>query len=207
MAGGLLGQGAGVVPTGFNGEDKEEEPNVSPEEQKQYDTVVKNALEFLYTRDGKVLPEVLGRLNTDKPIDGLAQTCVWVVMMVENSAKANNFSIDDDVLFHASTEIIEELAEIASKAKIHDFTQGEIQGAWYNALDMYREANTGDGGRFNPEQAASEFQALNQADMEGRADDVLPGFSMVEQAQSMAGKPEDEEGDEDKITLHNKRGA
>jgi hypothetical protein len=182
---GMLGVGAGTGPMNFNNEN-DPEPNVSPEEQKQYDLFVHNGMELIYTKDGKILPEVLQRLSRGKPIQALAQTAVWLVMMVENSAKQNGLQITDDVIMHGGEELLEQLAEIAEKAHIHSFTQGELQGAWYNALDMYREANTGNGGRFNPQEAASEFQQLNAADQEGKADEVLPGFSSAEQATMQA---------------------
>lgn len=189
QAGGLLGGvagagGAGVAPVNFNGENEEaEEPNVSPEEQAQYDKFVGNAMELIYTEDGKVQDEVLARLSTgNKPMDVLAQTTVWLVMLVENSAEQSGQRIEDDVLFHAAKEVHEQLIEVAEAADIHTFKEAEVQGSWYQALDMYREANSDEGGRFNPEVAAQEFAALNEADREGRADEVLPGFSQMTQA-------------------------
>lgn len=197
MAGGLLGVGAGVSTVGFNGEEEEPEPNVAPEEQAQYDMFVKNGMELLYTPDGKILPEVLNRLSTGKPIDALAQTAVWLVMMVENSANSSGAQVADEIVLHGGKELFEQLVEIAESAKIHTFKEGEMQGAWYNALDMYREANSDEGGRFNPEEAAEEFSMLNAAAEEGRPEEVLPGFEQAERAFSMAaekdGPPEGEE--------------
>jgi hypothetical protein len=212
QAGGLLHggpeAGSGTAPIGFSpgqqaAEADDETPNVTPEEQQQYDTFVNNAMEIIYTDDGKVEPQVLQRLSTgNKPIDTLAQTTVWVVMMAEQDAKRNNVAIDDDVIFHAGREILEQLIEVAEAAGIHEFKEAEIQGAWYQALDMYREANTGEGGRIDEAAAAEDFQALDAADKEGRADEVLPGYGqMSEQAIAMAMQdqnetPEQEEPEE-----------
>lgn len=180
--GGILGGGSsggsGVGPQGFTDEDVEEEiPNVSPEDQKMYDTFVKNGMEILYTPADKVEPEVLQRLSTGKkPIDTLAQTAVWLVMLLEQNAKKKGVQITNEVMMHGGKELLEQLVQIAEAAGIHTFKQAEIQGAWYNALDMYREANSGEGDRFKPDEAKAAFEALNEADKEGRADELVPGF-------------------------------
>lgn len=203
ILGGGIGNGAGVGPINFSGENEEvEEPNVSEDEQRQYDLVVKNGMELLYTPEGKVQPEVLQRLSTgNKPIETLAQTAVWLVMLLEQDAQRNGQPIEDDVLFHAGRELFEQMIEIAEAADIHNFKEAEIQGAWYNALDMYREANSDEGGRFNPQEAAAEFEALNEADKEGRAEEVLPGFEqMSERAVALAMQDQNPvEGEEEEV--------
>jgi hypothetical protein len=198
--------GAGTAPMNFNPNEQaevEEQPNASPEEQKQYDLFIKNAMELMYTQDGKAQPEVLQRLSTgNKPIDSMAQTVVWLTMLVEQDAERNGMHIEDDVLFHASTEILEQLVELAEAAGLHEYKEAEMQGAWYQALDMYREANTGEGGRIDTEAAAADFEALRQADAEGRGDEVLPGYEQQSEraiAMAMADQntpPEEEEGEE-----------
>jgi hypothetical protein len=106
------------------------------------------------------------------------------------------------VIFHAGREILEQLIELSEAAGLHTWKEAEIQGAWYNALDMYREANTGEGGRIDPAAAAADFQALSDADKEGRGDEVLPGYEQQsEKAIAMAMKdqnatPEEEEPEE-----------
>jgi hypothetical protein len=212
QAGGLLHggpeAGSGTAPIGFSPQqqqavEEDETPNVTPEEQQQYDSFVNNAMEIIYTDDGKVEPQVLQRLSTGKkPIDTMAQTTVWVVMMAEQDAKRNNVAIDDDVIFHAGREIMEQLIEVSEAADLHQWKEAEIQGAWYQALDMYREANSGEGGRIDPAAAAEDFNALAEADKEGRADEVLPGFGQLsEQGIAMAMQdqnetPEQEEPEE-----------
>lgn len=188
ILGGGIGNGSGVGPAGFNGEDVEEQPNVTEEEQQQYNMMIENAGQILYTDDGQIEPQVLQRLSTGKkPIDVLAQTAVWLVMMLDQSAQKSGQPIEDDVLFHASSEIMGMLAEAAEAAGIHTYKEAEIQGAWYQALDMWREANSDEGDRFKPDEAAASFEALNEADKEGRADEILPGFSQnSERAFSLA---------------------
>jgi hypothetical protein len=204
LLGGGIGNGSGVGPVGFaDGPAEEDEtPNVSPEEQKQYDLFVENGMELLYTPDGQPHPEVLKRLSTgNKPIDTLAQTTVWLVTILEQDATRNNAPIDSDVLFHGARELMEQLIDLAEAAGIHTFKEAEIQGAWYQALDMYREANSDEGGRFNKDEAAAEFEALNEADKEGRADEVLPGFERFsEQGIAMAMQDQNDPDAEDEGT-------
>lgn len=197
---GLMDGGMGTPPMarGFNGEDVEDDtPNVSEAEQQQYDAFVENAMRLMYTEDGQVLPELMQRLRAGKPQDALAQSAVWVTMLTENSAKQNQQPIADEVLFHAGKEILEQLAEIVEASGYHEFKEGELQGAWYSALDMYREANTGEGGRFNPEEAAAQFEALNEADQQGRADEIIPGFSELPQAAFAGAMEQEGETEED----------
>jgi hypothetical protein len=190
--GGLLGEGAGVGPQDFEGQQPTDpQPNVSPEEQEQYNRVVKNGMEILYTEEGRVLPEVVNRLGTKDPVNSLSQTAVWLVMMVENSAKQSGFEISDDVLMHAGKELFDQLMEISEAHEIHDFTEKDVQASWYNALDMWREANSGEGGRFDEMAAAEQFIELNEADKEGRAEEIVPGFEKLPQAYAM--QPDQEE--------------
>lgn len=191
--------GSGTGPHGFvDNSDNEDHPNVTPEEQQQYNTFVQNGMQIIYTTDGKVNDEVLKRLSTGKkPIDTLAQTAVWLVMMLEQNAKQNNVDISDDVMMHGGKELLEQLADIDHFAGIHDFKEAELQGAWYSALDMYRQANSDPGDRINPQQASGAFEALNEADKEGRADEVVPGFyqqteSAIAAAQKDQASPDNE---------------
>lgn len=213
VAGGLLGggdgHGSGAAPVGFTdgAMPEDEAPNVTPEEQKMYDEFVQNAMRIIYTEDGKVQEEVLSRMGTgDKPIDTMAQTLTWLVMLTEQDATRNGVDIPDDVLMHAAGELLGQLVEVSEAAGLHEFKEAELQGAWYQALDMYREANGDEGGRFNQEEAAAQFAALNEADMEGRADEIIPGFEQkMERAMAMASADQNELEEEDEEIHLNKR--
>lgn len=214
MAGSGTGP-AGFVGTGPNPEnsaaENSEQPNVTPQEQQQYDAFVQNGMQVLYTKDGKINPEVVKRLSTGKQhMDTLAQTSVWLVMMLEQNAKQAGTDIPDDVLMHGGRELFEQLAEIDETLGIHKFKQAEMQGAWYQALDLYREANSDTGDRFGPdgggEEAAQTFSELNAADQEGRADEVVPGFyQTVQKGMSMAQADQNEapEGAQDETSRLN----
>jgi hypothetical protein len=163
----------------------EEESNVSPEEQQLYDTVVKKAGDIIYG-DGKVMPEILHSLEPARepakdPAGGnpavlaLANTAVQIVSKLDISSKEQNIEIPDDVLYHAGAEIIEMLAEVAEAAKIHDYTQEEINGALVQAVDSYRTIAERMG-RTNDETLKGQFKEILDADSQGRLGDVVPGL-------------------------------
>lgn len=159
-------------------DDDEGEPNVSPEEQEAYEQFVANGMEVLYGgEEPGVRPDILQRLReSSDPLENLANTSVWLTTMLETSAESNGAQLDDAVVFHGGRAMFEELIEIADAAKIHDYQEKEIEGAWYRALDLYRETAT-EQGRIDPEALKEQFNTIEEADRQGRMGDVLPGLS------------------------------
>jgi hypothetical protein len=207
------------------------QPNVSPEEQAQYDQFMGNALKLIYTPQG-VRPEVLQALQAAKgapsaptspqqpqtgeqaegaqpeagegetpaedaqeqqPADGaqpndqgegqggnpavmaLAQTTVTIVGQLDDSAREAGKPISDDVLYHGGLDVLQELAEVADAAKIHDYTQEEMTGAFAQAVDMYRQKAIADG-RTTDDTLKQQFGEINQADQQGKLGEILPGL-------------------------------
>lgn len=125
------------------------EPNVTPEEQAQYDEFVTNAMKLIY-QGKEVTPAVLEQLrgkwkdvepslgkmpeeerplDPKEPIDNIAVAAAAVILSLEASAASMNKRVDPVVLFHGGAEILEQLADIAKAASIHDFTTDEMSGA------------------------------------------------------------------------------
>lgn len=153
----------------------EEQPNVSPEEQAKYDAFVDNALSAIY--DDKSLPQIIESLKGDgNPVDGLANTAVSVVVRVEDSAEKAGQALSPDVVFNAGVEVIENLADLAEKAGVHEFTQEEIEGATFQAMDIYREMKGRDGGADRP-QIVEDFNRVVSLDQAGKLDEVAPGLT------------------------------
>ncbi len=153
----------------------EEQPNVSPEEQKVYDQFVDNALSAVY--DDKSLPQIIESLKGDgDPLDGLANTAVAVVVRVQDSAEKAGQALSPDVVFQAGIEILEDLAELAGKAGVHEFTAQEIEGATFRAMDIYREMKGRDGGADRPEIVES-FNRVVALDQAGKLDEMAPGLT------------------------------
>jgi hypothetical protein len=152
-----------------------EQPNVSPEEQAQYDQFVANGMKLIFNE--KVAPALIQRLQADpNPIHGLAATSVMIVSKLVESARQNGKEIDPDVIMHGGTEIMSSVAELAKAAKIHDFTPDEQEKAFYAAADMYTDQQAKNG-TLDKRAFARDAQTLIQADKAGKLDEVLPGAS------------------------------
>jgi hypothetical protein len=147
----------------------------SPEEQAQYEQFVNNAYELIYDEQaiGKVLEGLQGDGN---PQDGLAFTAANIVAHLEASAEQSGAPLAEGVVFNAGVEILEDLANLAGHAGIHDFSEEEVEGALYKALDVYREVKGAMGGGVDQEGAAAELEMLMAADQEGRLGQAVPGM-------------------------------
>lgn len=171
---------AGAQPDASRIDDSDEEgqqPNVTPEEQAQYDAFVGNGLKVIYGAEGEeagARPDILNRLKeSSDPLENLANTTVWLVTMLETSAEKGGNQLDDAVVMHGGKAMLEELAEVAEAANIHDYSEEEMEGAWYRGLDLYRETATQDG-RVDPDALKEQFGEIQRADEQGRMGDVLP---------------------------------
>lgn len=153
----------------------QEAEQASPEEQAQYDRFVNNAFELIY--DEATMPGVLQSLAGDgDPKLGLATTAASIVTHLKQSAEQSGAPLDEDVLYKAGIAILEELADLAGKAGIHEFSEEEAEGALYQALDVYRELNAGE---IDQQRYAGELQGLMQADKAGKLGEMLPGIEKV----------------------------
>lgn len=176
---GAMTQGAPAPQQQPAGNEDGEQPNVSPEEQEAYDQFMANALRIIYPEggeEGQISPNVMkGLQGSDNPVMNLATTAVTIVTGLRDSAKRSNHMIDDAILFHGGQSVVEELADVADAAGIHDYSEDDLEQAWYVALDMYRSAGeqTGD---VDKEALTQGWEAIKQADAQGRLGEVLPGI-------------------------------
>lgn len=164
----------------------------NPEEQGQYDEIVGSAMNMVY--DKKVMPSILKGLEGDgDPIAGLAQTAALVLMRIYQSAKKAGKDLDGVVMFHAGTEVLEDLATLSIKAKIHDFKANpdDLEGAYFLALDNFR-MEMQKAGNINPEAAKQDFANLQQMSADGSLEKKLTGM-----AQNGAGKGSTDDEAED----------
>jgi hypothetical protein len=150
--------------------------NVSPEEQAQYDKFVRNGLEVIYPKgeDAQVSPQIMQQLQGgDDPIENLANTAVHLTVAVEESAEQGGVQLDDAVVMHGGIALLEELAEVAEAAKVHDYSEDELQAATYRAMDLYREIGE-QNGRVDPDALKQQFGEIVDADKRGDVQSVLP---------------------------------
>lgn len=170
-----------------------EESNVSPEEQKQYDTFMEKAADIIYgDKEGEVMPEILASLKpasepAEDPAGGnpavlaLANTATQIVQKLDVASKEAGQQVSDDVLYHGGAEVIELLAEIAEAAGIHEYTEEEINGALIQAVDNYRPIAE-EMGRTDADTLKKQFGEVVAADEQGKLGQVVPGLGQEEQS-------------------------
>lgn len=168
---GLLEQNQ-KTPTQGPAPETEGEANVSPEEQAQYAEFVDNAYKLVYGDDS--MPAVLDRMkSSENPVEAVANIAASTVMRLQDSAEKAGTTISPDVLFHGGKEIVEDLADLASEAGIHDFTEEEMEAVWYQALDIYRSLAEG-AGVDHSEAAAQDIAMLQEAESTGGVEEIFP---------------------------------
>lgn len=167
--------------------DGDEDPNVTPEEQKAYEDFVADGLLLIY-EGGQVRPSILELLDEDptdlieilgdvgdlekfSPVVALAATAVVIVLELVRRAGENR--PDDAIIMHGGKEILEDLANLAEEAKIHDFTPEELNRAWLMGMDLWREAAAAEG-LIDTEQLKAEFAAIKEADARGEFGGDVP---------------------------------
>lgn len=152
----------------------EEQANVSPEEQAQYDRFVNNAYSMIY--DDKAMPQIVKRMGSgEDPVEALASTAAMVVTALEDNAKAKGVEISPDVLLHGGMEILGDLADLSKEAGGHEYSEAEIEGATYRAMDIYRESRASQGG-LHDDAIQQEFAQILEADRKGELGSMMPGL-------------------------------
>lgn len=173
-AGAPTGQG-GPGLAGAAAPADEEQPNVSPELQAQYDTFVRNGMEIMYSE--QVMPKLLEAIRSvGDPVEGLGNAVATLVMRLDESAEQAGTEISGDVKLHGALELLEQMAELAEAAGVHEYAPEELEGAFYAAMDAYRVALQAQG-KIRPEEYQADLQELQRAEQEGRIDEILPGIS------------------------------
>ncbi len=168
--------GAAAQPGDLKPADAEadNEGNVSPEEQTQYNEFVTNGMSLLH--DEKGLSGLLKAMKGDgNPVEGLANTVASIVIRVEDSAQKQGVEISGDVLMHGGTELLEQAAELAEKAGAHEFSDKDLESALYLAMDIYRTTRQQQG-KLPTEQFGQDMQELQAAEQGGALEEMFPGI-------------------------------
>lgn len=155
--------------------DETEKPNVSPEEQAQYDEFMNNAYKLIYSDN--TWPMVLKRIKASPdPVEAIANIAASTVNQLKDSAEKAGKTLSPDVMFQGGKELLEDLADVVSEAGNTKFSDKDLESAWYKALDIFQQLQ----GPQSPEQQAGYQQdvtALKGAQASGGLDQMLPGLS------------------------------
>jgi len=171
----------------------DEQPNVTPEEQAEYERLVTSGLELIYEGDG-VRPGIIELLDEDptdliqifgddpafeqfSPVVALAATTAVVCLEL---ARNHREGADGAILYHAGVAMLEELAEVSEQVTGAEITDEQMNDALMMALDLYREAATAEG-LLDPAQLEEDFAEIKRADETGDVASVLPGFEGMPQ--------------------------
>lgn len=172
---------------------EEQESNVAPEEQAMYGKFMENYYRVMYdtgTQGGPkgeppLIEDVKGMLSgIEDPIMALGTAANTVVGQLAGSAEAAGKPIPPDVLMHAGTEVVQDLAELSENAGIREYSEEEMGQALQVGMSMYVSEHGGD-----KEAYKADMDAMVQAEKEGRIDEVLPGISEVASRAESQGAP------------------
>ena len=162
----------------------------SPEEQALYEDFIGRAESFLVPESGQVSREILANLRGDfdpqaaqifaqaepplapSPQDAVSATAVLLTLTIEAGAMQQGVDYPDDVVQHAGIEVIEMLVAVSEAAGIHEFSEEELEGIYYRALDLYRITSP----RIDQDMLKAGFQQLMQANEQGNLGKILPGL-------------------------------
>lgn len=172
------------------GEDGGEGQGFSAEEQAEYEDFVTRANDLIHGGEkAEVMPEILeslgrgrakveapegGEAPTNGPILALANTAVQIIQKLDVDAMEAGKPWSDDVLQQGATEVIGMLDEVAEAAGIYVYSEEDVNGAYFQAVDLYRPIAI-EMGRTTDETLKGQFAEIVEADKAGRLSDVLPG--------------------------------
>jgi hypothetical protein len=105
------------------------EPNVTPQEQKQYDLVMRQARGILFGTEEsdqsfRIVLEKLAQGSKDMGTT-IGHTAAMVMLSVKRGIESKGRAIPGDVLFHAGDEVVDDLIEIAVAGKMMQESQAE----------------------------------------------------------------------------------
>lgn len=108
----------GRMPDDPGGGDPLNEEAVSPEEQQFYDTFINKAIEYIH--GPKSSRQVLKHLNQKdlSVTEAVGRTTAMIATNIISSAQAAKQQIMADAVFSAGQEIVEELLQVGTRAKI-----------------------------------------------------------------------------------------
>tara|TARA_R110000737_G_scaffold279417_2_gene286111 strand:+ start:217 stop:885 length:669 start_codon:yes stop_codon:yes gene_type:complete len=146
------------------------EPNVTPEEQEEYEMVVDNAYKLLYSN----VETTLENMSQGDIVTGMANTVANVFSRISDTAKRDGVKFTDGVLLAAAGEIMEDMADLVTETGIDEPTPEQMESAMYGAVEQYREMQQKN---VNPEEAVGEFMQLRDAEKNGTLEELAPGVS------------------------------
>lgn len=102
-----------------------EEANVSPEEQKAYDTVMVAAMDVVY--GDKTHDQIMQALNKGgQASQALAKVAITIVLEIDNESQGK---VPESVVIPAAMDVLDIVAEVAEKSQIFEVDEGVVMEA------------------------------------------------------------------------------
>jgi hypothetical protein len=170
----------------------------SPEEQANADQFVGRAWQLIY--DDKTFPKIVemlrggaGKGATGNPVQGLAETTDMIVARVGQAAEESGATLMPDAVMHAFGDILEELAEVSRRAKIKDYAQDRdaLEGAYFQALDLYRD-RLQKSGVLDQASHQQGLEQLMEADQDGTLEQIMRQLAESEDSGQAGGEVPEE---------------
>lgn len=145
----------------------------SPQEQALYERFVAKSMEAIIS-DGAMPKYVKMLEGQGNPQQGLADATVQTVAMITQKAEQAGQKLPGDVVFAASKEVLEELADLSKAAGIKDYSKDPdaLEGAFFQAVDDFRmmlqQSNA-----LKPQVAQRDLARLQQLDTGGGFENML----------------------------------
>jgi hypothetical protein len=179
-------------------------PNVSPEEQQQYEEFVLSGMALIYDKkdasaQAQVRPGIMKLLDDDpsdlkailkndqleqfSPLVAIAATTVVVTLEILKIAGPEDMP-DDAIILHGGVAILQELSEIWMRRYKKELGEDDVHRALSMAADLYREVGA-DQGLVDENALKDQFSALVKADKEGRLADISPDLAGINKAAEM----------------------
>jgi hypothetical protein len=132
---------------------------VSPEEQKMYDTFTVACLSQMYDPDAaKMIVEKLKNEGPDHLPFAIGHTAAMIALSVVRAAKQQGQDIPNDIVLEGGKEVVAELINIAERAKLVTFKDDDERAKYARAVMFEAVKAFGDGmlksGTATPEEQA-----------------------------------------------------
>jgi hypothetical protein len=141
-----------------------DQPNVSPEEQQQYDMTMTLCLKQIYG-DKQRLAVIIQKLAQGKEDLGktVGHTAAMLLISVQRTIEKKKGKISDDVLFAVGQDVVAEIAQLAAEAGIIKPARvpAIIEAAAYQALKAYGDWGNAEG-KFSKEHRAGAVMELGR---------------------------------------------
>ena len=183
MAGLMTSKGEGQTESVARAETSQDGAGGPSQDQVQF---VENGLTIIENS----LPQFLKSIEGDgDPVVGLATSVAALVLRLEDSARSKGKEIPPEAIEQGGVDLLEGAAQIATEAGIHDFSEEDLTRAYLLAVDNYRVAKQ-ERGELDQGAAKAQFDVFQQAEQEGRLDELLPGATeFAKQHGSMPQEP------------------